>query len=228
MRVPSGRAATAAAVVAGVGVLALAGRLLLPAASPASRPPRSDGATTSTVAVVPDVLGQTLPEAEALVRAAGLRATTAAGASRGARAVVVGQAPAAGRQVLATTVVGLGTRTGVQPNGATRRLRLAAGPTTATYPVAALDPSRHTLTVVVTTPRAAEVAVWLADRSRHLLPVLAPSRPPGVCRPAGGQVTCVVPVGAAGLEGSGVWTAGVAKRSARPAVVEVTVTFTPA
>lgn len=224
MRVPSGRAA-AAAVVVGVGVLMLVGRLL-----PASSPPRSDGATPSTVAVavVPDVFGQTLAEAEALVHAAGLRATPVAGVSRSAHAVVVGQDPVAGRQVLASIVVGLWTRADVQPNGATRRLRLAAGSATARYPVAALDPLRHTLTVVVSAPLGAEVAVWLQDRPGHRLPVLASSRHAGVCHPVGGQVNCVVPFGAAGMGGPGVWIAGVVKGSAAPAVVEVTVTFTPA
>jgi hypothetical protein len=81
---------------------------------------------------------------------------------------------------------------------------------------------------VVSAPLGAEVAVWLQDRPGHRLPVLASSRHAGVCHPVGGQVNCVVPFGAAGMGRPGVWIAGVVKGSAAPAVVEVTVTFTPA
>ena len=107
-----------------------------------------------------------------------------------------------------------------------RRLRLGAGQTTATYLVVAPDPPTHSLTVVVTMPRTAEVRVWLETefKSRVLVPVS--THDPTSCKPTGGQVRCVVRFGVVNAGGElGIWTAKVAKRSSPPALMEVTIRF---
>jgi hypothetical protein len=114
----------------------------------------------------------------------------------------------------------------VQANGVVRRLRLGAGQTTATYLVVAPDPPTHPLTVVVILPRAAEVKVWLETEFKSRVPVVGRRQDPASCTPAGGQVRCVVQLGAVNAGGElGIWTARVAKHSSSPAVMEVTVRF---
>ena len=233
MRVASSRVATVAMVLVGLAGLALAGRLVRttpsaerPATSPAVTIPPAATATTVDSVEVPDAFGQTLAQATMVMRAAGLRGAADDRDSQVPGAVVVVQEPAAGNLVPRNGVVWFRTRTDVQANGVVRRLRLGAGPTTATYLVVAPDPPTHPLTVVVTMPRAAEVEVWLETEFKSRVPVVGNRQDPTSCKPAGGQVRCVVPLGAVDAGGElGIWTARVAKHSSPPAVVAVTVRF---
>jgi hypothetical protein len=161
MRGSSGRA-TAAALVAGLAVLVVAGRLL-PSTPGAQRPatPTPAGVTAWTVRViplrdvptstvrgvrVPNAIGHTLARARGVMRAAGLRGVAIEQDPQLPSAVVVAQEPFAGLLVPPRSVVGFRTRTDVPANHAPRRLRLPPGPTTAAYPVVAPDPARHQLT----------------------------------------------------------------------------------
>jgi PASTA domain len=231
MRVTSGRVATAAMLLVGLAVLAVAGRLL-PSVPSAQR--RATTATTSAPVIrtapgntrgygVPDVLGRTLVQAERAMRTGGLRGAAIEGDPQGDNAVVVAQEPPAWVLVPPGSVVGFRTRTGVQPYGQPRRLRLGAGPRTAAYPIVAPDPATHHLTVAVVAPRAADVEVRLETSSGSRLPVLASTHDARWCRPSQGKIRCLVRLGLP----QGVWTARVAKRSALPAAIEVTVTSTP-
>ena len=224
MRVTSSRVATAAMLLVGLAVLAIAGRLL-PSVPSAQRP-----ATTSAPAIrtapgntrgyeVPDVLGRTLVQAERVLRTGGLHGAAREGDPQGDNAVVVAQEPPVWVLVPPGSVVGFRTRTGVQPYGAPRRLRLGAGPRTAAYPIVAPDPTTHQLTVAVVAPRAADVEVWL-DRSNTRLPVLTSTRDRTLCQPSHEEVRCEVRLGVP----QGVWTASIAKRSALPAAIQLTVT----
>jgi PASTA domain len=234
MRVASSRVATIAMVVVGVAVLAVAGRLVRttpsaghPATSVAMIPP---AATTSTVATVevPDAFGQTLAQAKAVMRAAGLQGAAEDRDPQVPGAVVVVQEPAAGNRVPRNSVVGFRTRTDVQANGVVRRLRLGAGPTTTKYLVVAPDPPTHPLTVVVTMPHAAQVQVWLETEFGLRIPVVGVRQDPTSCQPTGGQVRCVIRFGVVNAGGElGLWTAKVAKHSWPPAVIEVTIKFAP-
>jgi PASTA domain len=233
MRVASSRVATVAMVLVGLAALAVAGRLVRTAPS-AERPATSapvtipPAPTTTTVASVevPDAFGQTLAQAKLVVGAAGLRGAADNRDPQVPGAAVVVQEPAAGTLVPRDSVVWFRTRTDVQANGVVRRLRLEAGPTTATYLVVAPDPPTHPLTVVVTMPRAAEVEVWLETEFRSRVPVVGRRQDPTSCKPAGGQVRCLVRLGAVNAGGElGIWTARVAKHSSPPAVMEVTVRF---
>jgi hypothetical protein len=162
-----------------------------------------------------------------VMRAAGLQGAAEDRDPQVPWAAVVVQEPAAGNLVPRDSVIGFRTRTDVQANGVVRRLRLGAGPTTATYLVVAPDPPTHPLTVVVSMPRAAEVKVWLETEFKSRVPVVGSRRDPSNCRPAGGQVRCVVRLGVVNAGGElGIWTARVAKHSPPPALVEVTVRFT--
>jgi hypothetical protein len=78
--------------------------------------------------------------------------------------------------------------------------------------------------VAVVVPRAADVEVWLESGARLTATVLGSTRDARWCRPHHGKIRCVVWLGVP----QGVWTASVAKRSAAPAAIEITVTFTPA
>jgi hypothetical protein len=141
-------------------------------------------------------------------------------------AAVVVQEPAAGNLVPRDSVVWFRTRTDVQANGVVCRLRLGVGQASARYLVVAPDPPTHPLTVVVILPRAAEVKVWLETEFKSRVPVVGRRQDPASCTPAGGQVRCVVRLGALNAGGElGIWTARVAKYSSSPAVVEVTVRF---
>jgi PASTA domain len=237
MRVSSSRAATAAALLAGLGVLVVAGRLL-PTAPSTRHPTTAATGATSAPAIrtapgntrgyaVPNVLGRTLAQAESLMRAAGLQGAANDRDPQGPTAVVVAQEPPAGVLVPPGSVIGFRTRTDVQPNDTPRRLRLPGGPTTAAYRVVAPDPTQHQLTVVVAVPRAAEVAVWLEIGPSQRLPVLDSTRDTTTCQSTRGQLRCVVQFGALEAEAPGVWTVSVAKQSALPAAITVTVRFTP-
>jgi hypothetical protein len=247
MRVPSGRGGTAALLVARLGVLLLAGRLLpsIPGASPPAmtstsstvRPTGSTVRPTGWIATasivrwadVPDVIGLTLTQAKTALRELKLGSRVDRRTSRAPSAIVVAQRPPAGTRMLGT-IVGLWTTSEVVVNGATRRLRLGSGRGTVRYPLVAPDPARHALTVAVAAPRSARLRIWLDPRPG--LPgqpviVLPSTNDPGLCQPVGQQVRCIVGLGA--LEGAspGMWTISVAKDSALAAVVEVTVTFAP-
>jgi hypothetical protein len=161
---PSNRLATAAAVMAGIGVLALAGRLL--PLAPGAAPP---AATTTTSSLSP-------------------------------------------------------ARTDVWPNATPRRLRLGQGATTATYRVVAADPVHDALEVVLTTPRGVDVQLWLRTPIGRRVMISSTKRG---CRPASGQVRCLVTWAAQEAEAPGIWTIGVAKRSAGAAAVRVKVSFLP-
>jgi PASTA domain len=149
MRVSSSRAATAAALIAGLAVLVLAGRLL-PTTPSAHRPatPTSAGVPAGTVRIiplrdvptstivggvrVPDAIGHTLARATSVMRTASLQGVATEHDPQPPAAVVVSQEPPAGVLVPPGSVVGFRTRTDVQANHAPRRLRLPHGPTTTT------------------------------------------------------------------------------------------------
>jgi hypothetical protein len=231
MRGPSGRLATATAVVLGVGVLALAGRLLpgIPSAGPPATTVRRmfvPPATQGTLGVVvPAVVGRTLGEARVGLRRAGLSGGAVERGPEAPAAVVVLQDPPAGALVAPGSAVGFRTRTDVWPNGRPRRLRLGPGPVTASYLVVAASPTFDPLSLEATMPRGADLEVWTRTRfGRRLL--LERSNGPGSCGPAGGgRVACAAIFEPLGDEDPGIWVVGVAKRSAAPATVRVTVTF---
>ena len=233
MRVASSRVATVAMVLVGLAALILAGRLVRttssagrPATSAAVTIPPAAAATTLDSVEVPDAVGQTLARAKMVVGAAGLRGAADDRDPQIPGAAVLVQEPAAGNLVPRNSVVWFRTRTDVQANGVARRLRLGAGQTTATYLVVAPDPPTHPLTVVVTMPRTAEVKVWLETEFKTRVPVVGSRQDPTSCKPAGGQVRCVVRFGVIDAGGElGIWTAKVAKHSSPPAVMEVTVRF---
>jgi hypothetical protein len=242
MRESSSRAATAVALVAGLAVLVVAGRLL-PTTPSAQRPatPTSAVATAWTVRTVPladvptstvrgirapNAIGRTLAQATSVMRAAGLQGAAFERDPQIGTAVVVAQEPPAGELVPPGSVVGFRTRTDVEANGSPRRLRLGRGPTSWGYQVVAADPARQQLTVVVTAPRATDVRVWLETGVGKRLPVLGSTRDATSCHPTGGQSRCVVRLGALDGEDPGIWTATIAKQSSPPAAIQVTVMFT--
>jgi hypothetical protein len=136
-----------------------------------------------------------------VMRAAGLQGAADDRDPQVPGAAVVVQEPAAGNLVPRDSVVWFRTRTDVQANGVVRRLRLGTGQTTATYLVVAPDPPTHPLTVVVILPRAAEVKVWLETEFKSRVPVVGRRQDPASCTPAGGQVRCVVQLGAVNAGG---------------------------
>jgi hypothetical protein len=233
MRVASSRVATVAMVLVGLAALAVAGRLVRTAPS-AERPatsapvtiPPATTATTVARVEVPDAFGETLAQAKLVMGAAGLRGAADDRDPQVPGAAVVVQEPAAGNLVPRDSVVWFRTRTDVQANGVVRRLRLRAGQTTAKYLVVAPDPPTHPLTVVVSMPRAAEVKVWLETEFKSRVHVVGRRQDPTSCKPAGGQVRCLVRLGVVDAGGElGIWTARVVKHSSPPAVMEVTVRF---
>jgi hypothetical protein len=138
MHSPSTRAAAAAAVLAGLAMLALAGRLL-PAPGPQPVSPSAGTTTwtermiplrdvpTSTVrgeVRVPNVVGHTLARATSVMRAASLQGVAMEHDPQGPTAVVVAQEPPAGVLVPRRSVVGFRTSTDVRADHAPRRLRL--------------------------------------------------------------------------------------------------------
>jgi hypothetical protein len=213
MRLSSSRVATAAALVAVLAVLVVAGRLLptipsadrsttpssveVPAGTVRSIPPQDVPTSTIVGAVrVPNAIGHTLTRATRLMRTAGLRGVAAEHDLQSAAAVVFAQEPPAGVLVPSRSVVGFRTSTDVQANGSPRRVRLGRGPTTATYPVMAPDPARQRLTVVVTMPAAVELQVWLATAGIRRVPILDTNSGTASCHRTGGRSRCVVGVGA--------------------------------
>ena len=93
-----------------------------------------------------------------MLRAGGLHGRAHQRDPQGRDTVVVAQEPPGGVLVPPGSVVGLRTRSGVQPYGAPRQLRLGRGPTTAAYHMVAPDPARHRLTVG-REPAAVEITV---------------------------------------------------------------------
>ena len=233
MRGASGRLATAAAVVLGVAVLAVAGRLLptAPSRSPATTAVSSVVAapsvtsSSSTLGVlVPRVIGQTLAQAKAAMRDAGLSGGAVEQDAQAPDAVVVAQEPPFGVRVPPKSPVGFRTRTDLWPNGTPRRLRLGRGPTTAAYQVVAADPKHDSLTVAIITPRTVDLRVWLETKLGRRVIVQSTNDLPS-CQPVEGQVRCVVAFASLGGEEPGVWAVGLTERSAQPAAMRVTVTF---
>jgi PASTA domain len=234
MRGPASRLVTAAAVVVGLAVLVVAGRLL-----PVRPDAGSPAATTGGVAVVgtsipraqvlvPQVVGRTLADARTVMRKAGLPSDAVDMDSQAPGAVVVAQEPPAAIRVPPGSPIGFRTRSDVWPNGVPRRLRLGRGPTTATYRIVAADPLHDALMVSATLPRTVEARVWLEPGNRYTRrTVLGTGAAPGSCRPAGHARRCQVQFAAPSGETPGVWTVGVATRSTRAATVQVTVEFTP-
>jgi hypothetical protein len=238
MRVPSSRAATAAALVAALGVLLVAGRVLAPA--PSLQPPSTSSAAPTSVGVsasqrarLPDVVGQTLTQAMTALDQLGLRGRqmnlACVALDRDTRAaadaIVVAQNPHAGEWAPRSGAVALCARTDVQPNNTPRRVRLGPGPASAAYLVVAPATATHQLTVLVVMPAAARVEVWLEPGSVRRLPVVAATRDATACRPTGGEVQCRVQFGALDSEEPGPWVVRVVKRSAPPVATEVTVAF---
>jgi hypothetical protein len=244
MRVSSSRAATAAALLAGLAVLVVAGRLL-PAIPSAHRPatPISAGVPAGTVRViplrevptstvvggvrVPNAIGHTLARATSVMRTAGLQGVATEHDPQIGTAVVVSQEPPAGVLIPRGDVVGFRTRTDVQANGSSRRLRLGRGPTSWGYQLVAPNPARQRLTVVVAMPPAVELQVWLETVVGRRVPILDTSSGTAPCHPTGGWSRCVVRFGVLDGEDPGVWNATVAKQSSAPAAIQVTVTFAP-
>jgi hypothetical protein len=111
------------------------------------------------------------------------------------------------------------------PNGTPRRLQLGHGPTTASYRVLVADPMYHPLTVAITMPPTVELRVWLETTLGRRVPVLDSTTASGRCRPVNHQSRCQVTLDALHEEEPGVWAVGLAKRSAQPATIRVTVTF---
>jgi hypothetical protein len=151
MRLSSSRAATAAALVAGLTVLVVASRLL-PTTPSLQHPATSTSAGLSagtvriiplrdvpTAAVVggvrvPNAIGHTLARATGVLHTAGLRGEAFERDPQIGTAVVVAQEPPARVLVPRGDVVMFRTRTDVQANGSLRRLRLGRDPTTTTIP----------------------------------------------------------------------------------------------
>lgn len=224
MRVTSGRAATAAMLLVGLAVLAVAGRLL--PSTPSVLRPAATGSTSAAVIRtapgntrgygVPDVLGRTLAQAERVLRTAGLHGSAHERDPQGRTAVVVAQEPPAGVVVPPGSVVGFGPGPACSPTA--RRASCGWEPARPPRPTAT-----HQLTVALVAPQAADAEVRLETRSGSRLPVLASTRDARWCRPSQGKIRCEVRLGLP----QGVWTASIAKRSALPVAIEVTVTSTP-
>lgn len=116
----------------------------------------------------------------------------------------------------------------VQPNGVARRLRLPAGPVAAQFAIHAPAPPAHTFTVRIVAPHHADVAVWIQTWYRQRLDVLASTHDRAWCRAQAEQTVCLLRFPRLEAQRAGTWTVHAAKRSPRPAVVEITVTFHPA
>jgi hypothetical protein len=115
-----------------------------------------------------------------------------------------------------------------QPNGAARRLRLPAGPAAARFAIRAPAPPSHTFTVRILAPLHADVAVWLQTWYGQRLDVLTSTHDRASCRAAAEQTVCLLRFPRLEAQRAGTWTVHAAKRSPRPAVVQITVTFQPA
>jgi hypothetical protein len=131
MRRVASRWVIGAAVVVGVGLLAVAGRLL--PAMPSSRPPAGDVVTviapppepsgpTTLGVLVPQVVEQRVGQARTALEAAGLSSGVYERDPQGRDAVVVAQEPPAGVRVPPGSVVGFRTSTDPPPNDTQRGL----------------------------------------------------------------------------------------------------------
>jgi hypothetical protein len=116
----------------------------------------------------------------------------------------------------------------VQPNGVARRLGLGAGPAAAQFAIHAPAPPSHSFTVRIVAPHHADVAVWLQTWYGQRLDVLASTHDPATCRVRAKQTLCLLRFPRLDAQRAGTWTVHAAKRSPRPAVVTITVTFQPA
>ena len=116
----------------------------------------------------------------------------------------------------------------VQPNGVARRLRLAAGAVAAQFAIQAPAPPSHTFTVRIVAPHHADIAVWLQTWYGQRLNVLESTHDRAWCRARAEQTVCLLPFPRLEAQRAGTWAVHAAKRSPRPAVVEITVTFQPA
>jgi hypothetical protein len=116
----------------------------------------------------------------------------------------------------------------MQPNGVARRLRLAAGPVAAQFAIQAPAPPSHTFTVRIVAPHDADVAVWLATWYGQRLDVLASTHDRAWCRARAEQTVCLLRFPRLEAQRGGTWAVHAAKRSPRPAVIEIIVTFQPA
>jgi hypothetical protein len=220
MRRSSSPALTAVALVAGLAVLALAGRLL--PGMTGTRPTTTAAGTTVRIVAptiaqarqtrVPNAVGQALAEAAAVLRDAGLRGVPAEGDPRQPDAVVIAQEPPAGELIDAGRVVGLRTTVDLVPNGTAHRMLLRPDPTVAVYLVEAPDPARHRLTVAATMPRTADLAVHIEPGAgQPPLIVLSVEEDADGCRPSGDQVRCVVRFDALEALPAGRWIVALAK-----------------
>jgi hypothetical protein len=129
--------------------------------------------------------------------------------------------------------VTLGTATtpraaAVQPNGVARRLQLPAGAVAAQFAIQAPAPPSHTFTVRIVAPGHADVGVWLETWYGQRLDVLASTQDRAQCRARAEHTVCLLRFPRLEAQRAGTWTVHAAKRSPRPAVIEVTVTFQPA
>lgn len=219
-----------ALVLAALAVLVIAGRFLPTPPSGRRHAPASSTsapAPSSGAVRLPDLAGRTLSQAQQLLGAADLQGLASPQDPQTPDALVVAQGPPAGTLIPPGSVVGLRTRTDLQPNGATRRLALGRGPATARYPIIALDPTSHELTVVVRVSPNTDLEVWLQPVPGDHLHVVESTRRDSTCQRLDRQVSCWVAIGALPNEPSGAWTTHVVKRSSLSANVEITVTFAP-
>ena len=115
-----------------------------------------------------------------------------------------------------------------QPNGVARRLRLRAGPVAAHFAIRAPAPPSHTFTVRILAPRHADVAVWLQTWYGQRLDVLGSTHDHANCQAAAEQTVCLLRFPGLEAQRAGTWTVHAAKRSPRPPVVQITITFHPA
>jgi hypothetical protein len=233
MRVASSRVATVAMVLVGLAALAVAGRLVRTApsaehsaTSAAVTIPPAATATTLDSVEVPDAFGQRLAQAKMVMRAAGLR-----GGGRGSRSPGPwggGCGAGAGRRHPGPTGQCGGVSDQDRRAGQRRGAPVAAGSWPDHHDLSggcarSADPPAHDGRDL---PRAAGVRVWLETEFKSRVPVVGRRQDPTSCKPAGGQVRCVVRLGAVNAGGElGIWTARVAKHSSPLAVMEVTVRF---
>jgi PASTA domain len=238
MRAPSSRPATVALVVAVLAVLVVAGRLL--ESLPNATPPATSSAPAAGPLRLPDLIGQPLAQASTVLGQTGLKGVVQAQISLqgvvqhpktpSGSAIVIAQDPRAGERVPPTGVVHVWINTQVQPNNTPRRVRLGAGPATAAYPIAVPGTATHQLTVLVAMPAAARVAIWLEPPGLdRRLPVAGTPGGTG-CQPNGAQVHCqtvFAALDALDAEDSGLWRVQLAKHSALPADVQITVAVAP-
>jgi hypothetical protein len=109
------------------------------------------------------------------------------------------------------------------PQGAT--LRLPRGQATATFEVTALDPPTHTYDVGIVAPASADVRVRIRTWYGQQLRVLDSTKDTESCHARLRVSVCHTFFPLLEAQRAGPWTVIVTKRSARPARVEVEVTF---